>query len=300
MHCMTDAATGEPAPRATATLFGGAESEQRLRRLIRDAFEAARRGGRADWQQMTIAVLKNRLLTLTDRQFSENDYGERTISDLVRRLPDLLEVDDSTIPPGVRLLTDNPIKVAGPLRDAGEIYLEPARVRRDLWDSIVDYRSHQRYIWNGSLALREGEATAEATAVLILPTLTEVEMAGWREAFVATNSSLVAHDAALLAQLESWQHHGLGTASLPHVLRPPWNTELKKLVVRRILDWFEVQSALPPVDLLQYRPRAHDTASVDVTTSALRELVLRCVRVMTHDELKELRLPPEAVLRMRQ
>jgi len=272
----------------------GAEQGENLRRLIRDAFDAARRSGRVDWRQMSIAVLKNRLLTLSGRSFNEADYGERTISDLVRRLPDLLVVDDSTKPPTVRLLPDEAVPNAHYI-SAGSL-----RIRRDLWNAIVDYRSGQRYVWNGSAAIRESEVgQAEGGEFLILPTLSETEMDGWRDQFVSTNLSIVAHDAALVAQAEDWRERRLSTTGLPGILRGRWNLALKESVVRRIRDWFASQEISPPGDLLQPSRGSSVQPRATAATDAIRDLVLQCVRVMTDDELRELRLPPAAVLRAR-
>lgn len=124
---------------------GAAQSEERLRKLIRDAFEAARRTGRTDWQQMTTAVLKNRLLSLTGRAFKESDYGAQTISELVRLLPDLLLFDQSTSPPTVRLLPSQ-MPVDPP------VVAEGTRIRRDLWNAVVDYRAPGRYVWDSAQA----------------------------------------------------------------------------------------------------------------------------------------------------
>lgn len=76
----------------TETASPASDADSRARALIEQAFEDARRTGRPDWHTMTIAVLKNRILT-RNRSFQERDYGARTIAGFVRRYPDLLLLD---------------------------------------------------------------------------------------------------------------------------------------------------------------------------------------------------------------
>jgi hypothetical protein len=293
MPSMTDS-SGGPAVRPPSVSLGSAEAEEQLRQLIRDAFEAARRGGRADWRQMSIAVLKNRLLTLTNRSFNEADYGQRTITDLVRLLPDMLILNTSTRPPTVRLRTaDEPPR-------ANHVATTAVRIRRDLWNAIVDYRSGKRYRWDGSSALPEGDTSSDDKSRFPqLPTLSEVEIDQWRTQFLVENMPLVAHDPALIAQAERWRDSRLRTADLPDVLRGRWNARLKELVFVRAVDWFDSHSIPQPADLLQPTgpPAGRRTEASD--TEALRELIIRCVRAMTDAELRELRLPPTAMLRAR-
>ena len=52
---------------------------------------------------MTIAVLKNRLLDLTAREFTEARYGATSFKDFVSHYPDILQLDDSVFPPVVEL-----------------------------------------------------------------------------------------------------------------------------------------------------------------------------------------------------
>ncbi len=57
------------------------------------AFADARAGGKLDWQNMNLSVLKNRLLQQSERSFRETDYGGKTVKELVERFPDLLKID---------------------------------------------------------------------------------------------------------------------------------------------------------------------------------------------------------------
>ena len=69
------------------------------RTLIERAFAKAQESGRADWHKMTVAVLKNRLLDLTERSFRESDYGASTFLEFVRSHDDILELDTTATPP---------------------------------------------------------------------------------------------------------------------------------------------------------------------------------------------------------
>ena len=44
-------------------------------KLIRQAFQRAKHAGKADWNEMTSAVLKSRMLDITGNNFNEADYG---------------------------------------------------------------------------------------------------------------------------------------------------------------------------------------------------------------------------------
>jgi hypothetical protein len=240
---------------------------------------------------MSIAVLKNRLLELTDRTFDESDYGERTISDLVRRLPDLLAIDETTRPPTAYLLEDQP---AG-LPDI--VQAHSSRIRPDLWNAAIDYSSNLRYYWNGAAAVREDAASPEEVESLaVLPTLSATEMGQWRAQFVLDNRRLIDDDPDVLRQAERWRDSHLRTVDLPAPLRALWNTTLKELVQQRITDWFAAESFQVPADLLQSKPPPTRPAR-PTPADALRQLIIKCVQVMSYEELRELRLPPTAVLR---
>jgi hypothetical protein len=75
--------------------------------LIQAAFEQARIAGKKDWQHMTVAVLKNRLLSLTGGTFKEEQFGARTVADFVRKAGAIVELDDTRFPPVVSLAATN-------------------------------------------------------------------------------------------------------------------------------------------------------------------------------------------------
>jgi hypothetical protein len=285
--------TSDPQRPRTTESLAGRGADRSLHDLVRSAFDAAHQSGIETWDQMTVAVLKNRLLDLTHRVFDEREYGARSMTDLVRRrLADTVALDEEARPPVVRLLRPE----AGPVPVAGDA----SRVRRDLWNAVMDYRSQVRYVWDGTRAWREDEAEhGGAQRHQVLPTLTEAEMDGWRGDFIAAESSFLDGDERARTKLEHWRRHRLGTNAIPALLKQRWNTYLKDAVVVRLRGWFAAASIHEPDDLLvqprQRRELARAAESVD--PKALRELVMRCVQEMTVDELRGLPLPAGAVLR---
>lgn len=69
------------------------------RDLLVAAFESARATGKRDWNTMTAAVLKNRVLQLTSRSFDEAALGFKNFTDLLDAMPDVVEVDRTARPP---------------------------------------------------------------------------------------------------------------------------------------------------------------------------------------------------------
>lgn len=263
------------------------DADSRARHLIEQAFEDARRTGRPDWRTMTIAVLKNRILN-RNRSFQERDYGARTIAELVRRYPDLLLLDDSSVPPKVTLRTSS---VSAPTATD----VEHSRIRPDLWKAIVDYQSGLTYIWDGEAARStEGLSAEEAASQMVLPTLSVAELDAWRQEFRDNVNDLIRDVPTAAEQTRRWIENRLGTRYLPASLRSLWNQELKRRVIDRLTAWFAEHEVPAPPGLLQARPVARDQA---VGADTLRQLILRCVQVMTENELRQVYLPPGAVLR---
>lgn len=249
------------------------------RAIVREAFLAARRSGKGDWNRMTVAVLKNRLLHLSGGQFDEHAYGAKTFLDFVRKLEDVLSVDTNTWPPTVQLLGDAPEVIEN--------------LRRDLWTAIVDYRSGRRYVWDPTQLLAR-EASPDETSN-ILPTLSAEEFAQWRRKFAEQHQGEIGGEDARLLR---WAERGLPTKLLPVALQGPWIQEVKKKVEERIRGWFNSQGFALPAGLLVAKQST--TKVRDDELAALRELVIECVRQMTRDELSEIKLPPAAILRGRE
>lgn len=72
--------------------------------LVIRAFELARQRGKADWRRMSTAVLKNRILQLTDHTFSERQFGADSFSSFLRLCSGVIRVDRNTRHPTIELL----------------------------------------------------------------------------------------------------------------------------------------------------------------------------------------------------
>ena len=278
-----------------------------LEMLIRRAFLLAKDSGKEDWHLMYAGVLKNRLLTLTDGQFDEGDWGAATFTSLTESLPQLLRVDRGVHPPMVELLEPDelaatPPKVIPsiPTRDPEARATEAGhesdsrrwRVRKDLWDAVLGVRDPSAFVWDGRMATRVPQDQAHDEERR-LPTLTGPDLDAWQSDFAQEQ----APDPMYASILESWARGATPTAKLPRHLQHLWYARLKTLVRSRLESWFDDKHITPPADMIEVpstpRARSGDTAL------ELRELVVACVQVMTEAELRGMRLPPEAVLRSR-
>lgn len=263
---------------AQQPIIEGASLET-FRSLVTSAFEAARASGRSDWQVMTVGVLKNRILQATAREFDERSFGAASFSDLLRQVPDLVELDDAARPPVARLLA--PSSSATP---AGSV-VGIGRLRPDLWDAVLDYSSGEVYVWDGVQATKV--APGEAAGKPQLPTIKAEVMAGWRRDFAKAHAD---------RDLAEWVERGLGTVALPPDLRRPWNLTLKSKVVDILAPWFEQQGlSLPAIASFDASTRPSDKESQEA--EELRRFLLRCVAVMKPGELKAMQVPASVALR---
>lgn len=255
-------------------------------RLITRAFEQARDSGKLDWPRMTTAVLKNRMLALTGREFRESDYGADTFAEFVARFGDVVSLDETVRPPIVWLTETARKEVASVDADSQTNRLW---VRNDLWQAVIDRSGGKTYIWDSeTLKARPGEATESNP---IMPTIDEDVDRGWRSGF---RDSLVA-DSDEIEQTLAWAENLLPPYHLPRHLTPRWHGFLTRQVHQRLVDWFQAEGVAPPPDFVSdvsERPR-----HVADDSEALRRLALRTVRAMTEEELSQLNLPLSAVLR---
>jgi hypothetical protein len=246
---------------------GSTSSRDQLWSLISQAFEKARESGRPDWQEMTVAVLKNRLLDQTGRSFNEMDFGSRTIGELIGRFPNLLLFDDSKRPPTVKLLrTDlQQIQDIPPTVDG--------HIRNDLWNAVIDYRSGKRYLWNGSIAIPESDSRGLNSDTFIMPTIEPGTMATWRNEFAESAKELVADEPELQGQLERWRSENRSVRALPAVLQRRWSATLSTNVLRTLTDWFSELAIATPLDMIQPRtpPRPHNRAQKQVLLVSPRD-----------------------------
>ena len=259
-------------------------------RLIIRAFEQARDAGKLDWSRMTTAVLKNRLLVLTNGEFRESDYGADTVSEFVARFGDVVALDETTRPPTVRLTETarDGVSAAGADPSAGSQRVR-LWIRDDLWQAVIDRSGGKTYIWDAeTLKARPGEATESNPA---MPTIDEDVDKEWRRGF----RDSLAPDSDEFEMTRAWADGLSPPYHLPRRLAPRWHGFLTRQVRQRLLEWFEREGVAPPSDfavLAARRPRPDSDAA-----EALRQLALRTVREMTEEELSQLNLPLSAVLR---
>jgi hypothetical protein len=264
--------------------------------LIRDAFALSRKSGAEHWDRMTTAVLKNRILSLTNRSFDESDWGARSFRDFVGQFPDLVDVDASVRPAQVILL--DPSLVAD---QTASIDDPQKRIRNDLWTAVLDFSSDGEYVWrDGRAVLLATGDVAQVDDVDRVPTITAERLDEWRSTFVAESVS-AGLSPRILEGLQLWQSERRPDWTLPRFVRRRWNARLKRFVLEAILDWFGVRGESAPEDLVDVTPRAARPSSSErhEEVDQLRDVVVRLVRVMTREELEELRLPAAAYLRLR-
>jgi hypothetical protein len=243
-----------------------------LEKEIVTAFMAARARGKPEWQRMKLAVLKNRLLQITRGSFSESLHGASKFQDVLALLPNLVRVQGDT----VELLRADDVPAPSQIADSPRL-----RVRRDLWDAVMDYAGGRSFVWDEAARVAR---TARPDEVPLLPTLSKEEMRQWREQFAAGHAG--AHN------LKDWIEQGLATRALPPELRGTWNRFLRDQVVERLSAWFAQHHIESPTITEEVR----QTNSLD----ELRKLVTSCVAVMTEEELAELKLSPSVFLRAQQ
>jgi len=267
----------------------GMESHDRGVELIRAAFERARQSGNSEWRSMTAAVLKNRLLDLTERTFDESSWGAETFTGFLAQFGDVVALDLGSHPPEVSLLGEDatsPSSVRRPLPELGP----RRRIRADLWDSVLDY-SGVRYAWDGQRAAPVNEGFAVSSTDL-LPSLTREEFKQWRTEFVQRQCE---GNPALGPRLNDWLEREQPLAALPAPLRISWVVELKRRVLKRLDSWFEGRGEpLPPGAIVGDES---SSPGPEADESALRERVLDAVRTMSRDELEALQLPATILLR---
>ncbi|HUP15313.1 MAG TPA: OST-HTH/LOTUS domain-containing protein [Acidimicrobiia bacterium] len=253
--------------------------------LITAAFDLARERGKPDWNRMTAAVLKNRLLQLTNRQFDERLLGFATFSDFLANFPSIVRLDHTTMPITAEFLG----KSRSHRTTTPGIRI---RVRSDLWDAALNYTAGHRWFWDRETRrarpMQDGDEPN-----LAMPTFTSDELSALRRQFAETSELL---DPGDRARLEQWQLHGLGTAALPINQWGPWNETLRSAVIERLTNWFAEQGVETPRDLTSTETLPVVQQTTD-ELSILRSLVLDCIRAMTLSELASLSLPAGVVVR---
>jgi hypothetical protein len=259
--------------------------------LIRQAFEAAKSRGVDDWRSMTSAVLKNRILGLTDGEFDEGRWNADNFREFVNQFDDVIEVDANAQPPKIRLLSELPpnsdspsgrTPIPRPRIAAGR----SKRIRQDLWRAIVDSKG-ETYIWDGDNATKAVRPTASA----VLPSLSEEEFKAWRKDFVR---AALEDNQDLKTFLEGWAESGRGPSALTGPLRQKWAEELKGRVAQRLVDWFSENSIDLPDNFIEEAGQGRRSVT---NTEDLRGFLIECIRLMNRHELDELRISPATAWR---
>ena len=282
-----------------------------FRTLVRSAFEQAQRKGKQDWEEMTSAVLKNRLLGITNGQFSQDRYGSPSFIHLVRRVPDLLEVlDDSppfhlrirspaaqsgiASPPATEIITEAEDTFASTLR--GD--LRRIRIRDDLWHAVMDYSSHDAYVLDSDTGLARAQKSTDYD-LANLPTVSRDEVVSWRREFIETLETSIR--TRFSDELDEWARTGR-QSDLPGSIRGLWAGFNKRKVIDSLIGWFKERKQAPPKDMIfatdgRDAPSSRAISEV-VQTRRLRDLVIRAVRAMTYEELSQVALPASVILRI--
>jgi|GEM_PF-1430393 len=292
---------GDPASSPTSAEDAGLDD---FRHLVRMAFQQARDRGRPDWEEMTAAVLKNRLLGLTGKQFSEVQYGALTFVPLIRKIPDLVEVVDDRPPVLLRLRSatldrtpSSPVPTLSPVpaRLAGE---RGSRIRSDLWQAMIDYTSGERYVFDPGSGLAR-QRRSDDDDLPEIPTLTSEDLARWREMF---QSTLEDDRTVRWAALDEWVRGPGRISELPKDVRGKWVEFLKRHVFERLDTWFRQRELPTPLDLLVASGKSGRSGEEHVVDTAkarrLRDVLVQLVRSMTYEELLSIHLPAAVLLRL--
>ncbi|WP_127997657.1 ATP-binding protein [Piscinibacter defluvii] len=214
--------------------------------LVRAAFVQAQQKYGPQTNTMTLAVLNNRLLQITDRRFQPRDFGANDLKAFIALLaPDFRltgappKVSVELVAPAGRVPAKAPVYNIVPegkaqLAELASAQPSAGRIRQDLWMSIVDYASGQTYVWDASLG--HARAAEPGDSEFRMPTLTPVELAEWRLTFLDAHKQSL--EGVALVNAQRWQELGLSTSYLPVDLQQPWNRELTLRVRLRLQDFF--------------------------------------------------------------
>lgn len=299
-----------------------------LRSLVVAAFDQARRGKSAagNWHLMRSAVLKNRLIQITNGDFKNSEFGSKPMTDVAMLLPDLLQVH-STNPTVFEFLQPDLFEVltATIPEDAGTWQSndqelgaqqdrfaldhisftssdwETVRVRDDLWRSILDYSSSTPTIWDAEQGIARARQLMDLPETPALPTLDKGELERWRLEYAETLKAEVAHAEA--EKIASWVTGSGALATLPKRFRAGWIELLKRRVADRLIEWFNSNSIPVPPDIFiraEARGRTSDTPTMDevVRTRRLRGLLVSALQQMTYEEMSDLRIPASVLVRL--
>lgn len=262
---------------------------EELGELIERAFLVARNSGKADWRTIQVSVLKNRLISVSERHFDEADYGYPNLHYLVRAFPDKLDVIESPRYATVQYIGEEssaPAEEPAAKLTTNVPGTQPARsvVRADLWSGVLDYKSGQTYVWRPSagLALRAEPVEGD----LLFPTVDASQLGRWRNDFVATLELEPEESKAL----RNWAETTGATGLLAPRYRGLWNGFLRSRVIERVSAFFVANDQPLPQDLISSRARA----AREPSTPTLRSQLHSILDLMSDQELDSVAFPAQA------
>lgn len=286
-----------------------------IRALVLAAFEAAHRKKKPDWHQMTLAVLKNRLLQMTNGGFRVEDYAVETLAQFVGRVPDLVRFDAG--PPSRVWLTERALsqvqsktQTFAPSAGEKDVDWKSIRIRDDLWKGIVDFAGPELYVWDSVDQVVRPRRVTDGVEARDFPTLSAQEFEGWRADWVESIRGDLGGGAEQ-SLMSDWADGSGRVTDLPPRLRGKYLEWFKKRITARLEQWFASHGLTLPEDIhVLTDARAISTASISgehvrnqsvrevVEEQRLRSNVTRAVGLMTFDELKSLQLPASVITRL--
>lgn len=249
-----------------------------LRSLVLQAFAKAAEQDRPEWFRMHGTVLKNRLLDLTNRTFSEADYGADRFGDLVRTLPDVLDVDEEAKPFVAELREPHRSEVLGSIASGTGEW-----IRSDLWNAMLDYSSPGQWLWSPTAESTFKSGVGDRPDDCIpLPTLDPELLGQWRTEFANALQQRLDDDER--RRVEEWSSLGLRATALPRRVVHEWNELVRQRVRERLVEFFDLQGLEQPRDLDVSRPARQ-------SRNQLRAFVQQCIGLMSDAELREISIP---------
>ncbi|MGH7869496.1 MAG: hypothetical protein ACREP9_18150, partial [Candidatus Dormibacteraceae bacterium] len=253
------------------------------------AFRQARASGRPDWYLMLAGVLKNRILQLSSREFREESFNEEHFLGVLAHYPHLISVESSHRPPLVELAPEFRRSVEDDV-STRQVTHTAGRIRRDLWDAVLDYRRNETWVWDEDAKVAMPIPDPSASS-LRMPTVDDEKVRRWREEFatiVAENFSTTSQD-----ELADWINNGRAIL-LPPYLKRDWSSFIKSKVRAQISDWAKTNGIFL-ADLYEgIAPTARESEVVQ-----LRALLTRAINSMSLEELHQLQIPITVVLRIK-
>ena len=228
--------------------------------LVEAAFIQAQRKQGSSATSMALSVLNNRMLQMTARRFNPQAFGAKDLKAFVTLLNPTFRLRGEA--PQLAVEWSAPAAVSGAAQPARRTSVssprvesrntamtgnvqpvdappavqvaESGRIRKDLWQAIMDYSSGRAYVWDASVGLAR-VALAQDLAPR-MPTLSSIELDQWRVTFIEANRASL--QGAKLVSAQRWQEQRLPTNYLPFELQQAWNRELTLRVRQRLQEFF--------------------------------------------------------------